>query len=402
MKKWERRLGDLAYQLQNVIKTYFDPELFRRNVNQFLTISRTVTFLIQKNKSEIKDFDNWYRGMLSGWTGDDVMTWARDARNFIEKEGDLEINSLLRATLIFSYVAEEDVTVDINQPFLVYATTQKLIRLARQRLPTGVSDAASVKIERRWVTTSLPNWELLHALIHVYARIYEGCVSLANHLGHKLPQEIQRPSLFENNRNDLGQTSYVKLNSTATHHVATELVAARLDAETERRFRDIFGDNPLAGIAAGGFDTVFENYRNFAEQLFNHDKHHIHILMLLDENFHPFDQISTVFTDQADKFIFWRLVGERVASTHARGIIWIAELWLRTMDRSGATPIRNMPIVGEQLNIMGLSRAGDFRVHRWTIKRDGDGDPTLEHTAVEGDESFPFFLHPVRVAMGLI
>ena len=52
-KPWERRLKDLSHLLKCCIDTYFDPELFRLNLNQFLQTARTVTFIIQKNKNQI-------------------------------------------------------------------------------------------------------------------------------------------------------------------------------------------------------------------------------------------------------------------------------------------------------------------------------------------------------------
>jgi len=41
MKAWERRLKDLSHILVNCEKTYFEPELFRMNLNQFLQTART-------------------------------------------------------------------------------------------------------------------------------------------------------------------------------------------------------------------------------------------------------------------------------------------------------------------------------------------------------------------------
>jgi len=99
----ERRLKDLAHTLRNCEETYFEPEVFRMNTNHFLQTSRTVTFIIQKNKESIPLFDNWYGlHVLNAWASDKVMTWAKDSRNKIEKEGDLDLHSELSATLIFS------------------------------------------------------------------------------------------------------------------------------------------------------------------------------------------------------------------------------------------------------------------------------------------------------------
>lgn len=66
LKPWEKRLSDLSHILQSCAHTYFEPDLFRRNTNQFLQTARTVTFIIQKNKATIRDFDRWYGGIISG------------------------------------------------------------------------------------------------------------------------------------------------------------------------------------------------------------------------------------------------------------------------------------------------------------------------------------------------
>ena len=90
MKPWERRLKDLSQLLRNCETTYFEPDLFRMNANQFLQTSRTVTFLIQKNKDSIIDFNSWYQAeVITPWKDDTVMTWAKDSRNKIEKQGDI-------------------------------------------------------------------------------------------------------------------------------------------------------------------------------------------------------------------------------------------------------------------------------------------------------------------------
>src|SRR5258706_14701498 len=112
MHKWERRLKDLAQLLTNCGSTYFDPELFRQNTNQFLQTARTVTFIIQKNKNSIPTFDDWYKNaVLTPWSSDAVMIWAKDSRNVIEKEGDLEMHSTLRLTLLSSYRESLDVVI---------------------------------------------------------------------------------------------------------------------------------------------------------------------------------------------------------------------------------------------------------------------------------------------------
>ena len=174
MRRWERRLKDLARLLEQCEATYFDPELFRMNTNQFLQTARTVTFLIQKDKALIPNFVTWYQANVLGpWSTDPRMKWAKDSRNTIEKVGDLELHSSLSTTLIVGHLEETDIQVDVGCEGLIGANIKRLIRFAEKKLPSGVSESAYVRIERRWVANTLSNWELLAALAYVYARLQE-------------------------------------------------------------------------------------------------------------------------------------------------------------------------------------------------------------------------------------
>ena len=212
MRPWERRLRDLAQLLRSCGETYFAPDLFRQNTNQFLQTSRTVTFIIQKNESGITDFDTWYkRQVVVPWASDPIMTWARDARNFVEKEGDLEMHSFLRASVVFSYIASQDMVLSTTRKEFLKANVEKLLRFARTRLPPPVADPAVLRIERRWVANSLPTHELIHAMTYAYSRVYEVCRDLAIHLldGH-LDNSIPHPTSLDPTSNDVARTRYVK------------------------------------------------------------------------------------------------------------------------------------------------------------------------------------------------
>src|SRR5882762_8060466 len=101
---WYKRLKDLRQLIYQADQTYFEPDLFRLNVNNAIQTARTVTFMIQKNKETIKDFDAWYgRNVLEPFSQDRIMKWLKESRNHIEKEGDLDINSRCDLETIFSY-----------------------------------------------------------------------------------------------------------------------------------------------------------------------------------------------------------------------------------------------------------------------------------------------------------
>lgn len=134
--------------------------------------ARTITFIIQKHKADIPDFDRWYgKHVLEPWRADEIMVWAKESRNVIEKEGDLELHSSLQVTLFFSYLEEDDVRVRCGRDELLTAGVKRLERLAHEKLPAGVSSAAGLKIERTWITAKLESTELLQALGYVYSKV---------------------------------------------------------------------------------------------------------------------------------------------------------------------------------------------------------------------------------------
>lgn len=112
-------------------------------------------------------------------------------------------------TLIFSYFDDHDFVVPCGREELVQANVKRLLRFAQRNLPTGVSDAAVVKIDRCWIANSLADWELLHAF--TYARIREVCAALAHHLGSQLSETIPDSTLFDPLMSDARRTRYMKL-----------------------------------------------------------------------------------------------------------------------------------------------------------------------------------------------
>ncbi len=198
MRKWERRLKDLSIALENCSKSYFEPELFRFNANHFLTTARTVSFLFQKDKASILNFEYWHKkNILEAWKNDEIMKWSVSSRNTIEKEGDLDIHSQIKASLIFSYIEEQDIKLVLNKTEHLNIGVKRLLRFARKNLPTGVSDAAVVKIDRSWIANTLPEQELLQAFRYIYARLYEACKSLATHLNSNLEMSIRDATSFD-------------------------------------------------------------------------------------------------------------------------------------------------------------------------------------------------------------
>jgi len=385
MYPWERRLKDLSHLLASCGTTYFEPELFRLNTNQFLQTSRTVTFIIQKNKHGIPDFETWYAShVVDPWRTDRIMSWAKNSRNIIEKEGDLALHSSLRLSLIFSYIGAEDIVLSGTDPALLPARLKRLVRWARRRLPTGVANAAVLKLERRWIANSLPSVELVYGLTYVYSRIYDVCSSLVRHLGNGSLDGIPPPTLLDPAANDIAQIRYIKLSSPGLG----KLNNVRLDADPNFKPppKLLNTQRELAAIAKpiNLVETV-NWFARFAQATFEHYGYHVPMLFMFDDRWNQIDFLSTEFSDQADKYIFWRTMAERAAYLRARAIVWIGESWIRDAKQRYAVAVRNLPVIGEQLHVIGAEVTGAHHAIGWNIIRTEPGShPTLSPVP-EGD-----------------
>src|SRR6266852_625629 len=93
LAKVDRRLEDVHEQWHQAEKEYFNPEQFRIAIQSAIQTLRTVTFILQKHKKQIPEFEKWYGAWQERFRADPLMKWMHDARNKIEKEGDLETHS---------------------------------------------------------------------------------------------------------------------------------------------------------------------------------------------------------------------------------------------------------------------------------------------------------------------
>ena len=401
---WERRLVDLAHILTSCAETYFEPELFRRNTNNFLQTARTVTFIIQKHKADIPDFDSWYQAnVLDAWKNDELMQWAKEARNTIEKEGDLELYSSLRVVLLLSYLEEDDVEVQCGRNELLRAGVQKLIRFSQKQLPTGVSDAAAIKIERLWITSKLKSHELLKALGYVYSRLFDCCRRLATHLGYQLPNSVLSPSDVNAIREDSRQVQIVKLKDLDTYRITTQGINRLPDESLPGVIKEGVAKLKETLGRPSDFLSFIAFYSGMAEITFRHWGYHVPMLFLFGRNWETLDFITPVFNDQSEKYFFWRSLAERVQIQNIYCLIYITEIWIRDVSGYPSSAIKDLPIRGEKLQLTAFDRDGEMTVRSWPIERVGDNElPTLGAMEVaEASDQKVFFLVPVMRSMGM-
>ena len=404
MNAWERRLRDLWTILENCHATYMEPELFRLNTNQFLQTSRTVTFIIQKNKESIPNFESWYQtSVLNAWKSDKIMVWAKDSRNLIEKEGDLELFSKLDLTLFFSYIIEQDTKIQCGRTELLKSSTKKLLKLAHKNLPPHLIESSAIKIERYWVANSLPDWELLHAMSYIYRNIHQCCHSLALHLGSRLDSTIESPTSLEPQREIACQIQYLKLSDLDFHTSHTKRIHLDKTFSPPQNVKNAIQGLRNKMSSSDTIEKTLDALTEMAEHTFLHYGNHVPMLFLFNSDWKAIDMFSVHFNDRVEKYIFWRNVADRIKVSQASGIAWIGESWIRNGAQMRTSSISELPITGERLHVSVLGNGGEFIETQWEIIRASDGSPPglrkLESTDLF--KQIPYYLAPSLHVLGI-
>lgn len=401
-KPWERRLTDLWMLLERCHGSYMEPEVFRLNINQFLQTSRTVTFIIQKNKQSIPDFDHWYSPIVTAWSSDSVMNWAKNSRNTIEKEGDLDLHSSLDLTLFSSYIVEHDVRLETSRQELLRAGTKKLVRYAQKNVPSIFIKTTAIKIERRWVANTLPDWELLQACSYVYSVLYRLCLDLADRLGGSIGDDAIEPTRLLDVRESSRQVQYIKLSDMRTHYRKIHRV---------RRDDNFMPPPEVAGAlyeiksecqVADSSEKIIAALAKMASATFSHFGNHVPMCFIYDEKMDFVDFLTFAPLDQVDKYIFWRDLAERVVLLNASVVAFISEAWIRDMKMMYSLPMSELPIIGERLSVEMIDRKGNYDNISWNIVR-SENEARLD-LIVDGDgrkKIVPFTFAPLIRAFGL-
>ncbi|MFJ8362278.1 hypothetical protein [Streptomyces sp. NPDC093984] len=161
-----RRLMDCHMQWHVLHESYYEPDDFRLNLNSLVPNLRNVTWLLQKQKAAIPDFDTWYPQFQQSAGKSEIMKWVVKSRNRITKESDLELLSSCKVVWIRDWLRR----VEGTATFAPRMTTHEIL-LSLYR--NGVPPVGTVTLKRRWVDKALPEWELLAATAEVYSRLQQ-------------------------------------------------------------------------------------------------------------------------------------------------------------------------------------------------------------------------------------
>jgi hypothetical protein len=316
-----RRLLDCHQLWHAVQENYMEPESFRLNLNSLIQGLRSVTWLLQKQKTSLPDFSVWYAEWQDLAGQDAIMTWIVKSRNRIVKEADLELLSRARVDISLDWAHEMSMTWSMPPR---YTTRQILIRLLSTQ---DVPPAGVLTVERRWVDRLLPEHELLDACAHAY-RLTASVIATAHarkgvHRCDLPPRNsscvtselVTRPPCML----EIDETRKLHINLETREEIAEYV---RVIPGNKQEAVKRYGENELTGDAIALVPQIIEINKKMLS--LDGGLMTVAILMRGDQ---IIDTFSLEFDDQASKRLAFHKVGEWVRRYGADGVVVVSESW---------------------------------------------------------------------------
>src|SRR5690606_25257158 len=145
------------------------PDEFRVSIQAAIQTARQVSFVLQKNRAAIPNFDKWYEGWQEKLAAIPLMKWMVEARNRIEKQGDLEAHSFVSAEIVASHLDEGP---KIRVPTkLSHAPLELVKSIPDSMVGDHIKKNGILRIRRCWIENTLPDFELLDAVATAYGQL---------------------------------------------------------------------------------------------------------------------------------------------------------------------------------------------------------------------------------------
>jgi hypothetical protein len=391
----DRRLQDAHRLWHQAEAAYFEPEEFRLFAQNTVQTLRTVTWVLQARKRLFPNFDAWYVPWQDRLRADPLMKWLHDARTKIEKIGDLEMHSRIRAELLFSHLASEVPRMEV--PAELFRGPAELLRtIPKPALEGHVLKHGTLRIQRRWVENNLPDHELLDALAISYGRIAE-----LVHDGHS-QLGLPSPVVADDETNEPIELASIgwRMPCMIAHEARREILLAladgavvsvatktiKIDDDATKKLATKFDPSIYAALGKpyATIDDLSDGYFEMVRKVFERDGYHIPLLYLFRGTtflkFMPYE-----IQDQSQKYIVMRALANEALRCGADAAVSVNEAWIARANELGPYQFAaELPTRREALTMMVCRKAGNALHYQAMISRKDD-KVSLGETTVSRD-----------------
>jgi hypothetical protein len=405
-----RRLKHAHLLWHQCLDAYHDPERFLANLNAAIEALRNITFVVQKEKSAFKDFDEWYKPRQEILKADATAKWLNEARVNIVHQGDLESSSHAEVRII-TYEEKTIWTgeVPIHTPARLILENPSLLALLDSSKDKAPDLADSVLlIERKWSTKELNGREILSALAHVYGLLADLVLDAHSRLGQFacIPVEEPHPDFRAlQDRTGLLRCMSASVEERTERYKTdkeTEIVPSTETVQTSINVSELLGRYGIdprrsnAEIQNQDPVEVAEWVLKMAKRILRRDKHHERMMFLRDGE-GQWHQITTLTQDRTEKMVLMQMVASFVENRGCDALVEVGEMWTASIPVEllpgfqGAEHARDRR---ELLSVVVVTREGLVRQYTTPFTRGRFGGLKLGDT--EQMKGFhPNYLAPV-------
>lgn len=327
------------------------------------------------------------------------MRWMVDARNKIEKQGDLEAHSFVRAEIVASYLDNGPV---IDVPAKLFEGPRVILKGIPKKSELGdhIIKFGTLRVQRRWVENSLPNYELLEAVAIAYGRIAELVHDAHRAIGRDPPTTVDAETgeQYAPGRGGrmpcmIGHGDARTINISLLDGSRFELshLSIPADAEEGKKAAEKYGLRPdKIWDGSGDQEAVLNSLFRTARRMTEKDGYHVTMIVLLRDN-KPVRLAQVEFPDQGAKYVVMRDMANEVAKLAADGVILIGEGWRAKADVSKPyMRAVDAPNRVEMLHGVLVRRDGDPVELIADFRRQGDQVRLADTQAVRGGQHYMF------------
>ena len=331
-----RRLAEVATFWHQCLKEYNKIDNFLSSLNALIQSLRNITFVLQKNKSILPDFDNWYEKKQEIMQNDSIMKWLIKARNHVVKKGDLNVNSILFASV--KNWLDYRLFVCQYPPCLTNDEIVALVlpALNRERLVLELREPL-LQIERSWRVDQFPDNDILEMLSYCFRHLKSIVLDFYIQIGidkYLSLEDIAKDTLLD--------TGYVpkyartinidlKDGSILNHKVDTmEVSTNNIDKDLKRYGIEDILNEPVVGNINDAFSHL-EKYEKIAKKLLGADGFHEPMAHFFFDEKEP-THCSIPSSDKTQQYFLMRRIAEEILIKKVSGIIFILEQWTYPLD----------------------------------------------------------------------
>lgn len=391
-----RRLDQVHALWHRALDGYTSVDDFVVSINSLLQAERTVTWILQKWLRHRPWFGDWYPERQAAMSADPVMRWLVQARNHVEKEGDLDLHSSARVYVIDSWLAGSYLEVDVP-PLISPAEIAQLLK--PRDMPEHVRRDGIFRVERRWVARSMPEMELLDATAHGYA-VLNSIITEAEAIeagGTPAQTKNVVPIPLDCMVADTDQrTASLNLRTDRLVTFDRDKLPPTSD-EDLGRVKDRYG-SAIESVGRPG-DSLASRvswHHELGRKFLEIDGYH-HATMFIYRNGKQISANRLVFRDQQEKYLVMAAIARDVAAKDIDEVIVSGEMWFAEALPDGHALDRVRPgdrnDRSEGFGTYGANRDDDFLTLLSSFERIDDRivlqDP-------EASDIYPNALDPIR------